>query len=387
MAKHKAKRAFNAAALRLPLLAVLVSLLFVTSISNISFSQVSGTAYCNSLFNPVGGAYSVFNYPTALNSMLALSVLAMVVMIMIVGVLYAIGTAFKLDKLMRFSKAEIGEIIITAIIVFVVVGTFSLSSHVSPGSLPSGALIKSSFFSDAPFATSCIYVANVSIGELPSAVGLMMQNDVISFFRTFRVSIEPNHFGAAFSPFAGFSLIISVIGILTDMAWAFVLVLAGVALFLFIIYAFFPLFFFVGVVLRTIPWTRAAGGAFLGIFIGFFIVFPLLMGFVLNIGANQIFQSSCGSSSSTSLSSCIQNQANLGTGILTAFTSVISSPADVVDGPLIIGEFVNDLISPAIYTIIGTIISILITIDFSETMGDFLGAPSLRSADVLRKLV
>ncbi|MGC8622589.1 MAG: hypothetical protein ACP5UC_01335 [Candidatus Micrarchaeia archaeon] len=374
--------------LRLPLLAALLFILVASSLSNLSFSQVSGTAYCNSLFNPAGGtSYSLFNYPTSLNYMLWLSVLAMTIMIMVAGITYAIGTAFKLDKLVRFSKAEIGEIFITAIIVFAIIGTFKLASSVSPTSPPTSALTSTSFFSDSAFVNSCTSAANVSIGEMPSALGLMLQNSIISFFRSLRISIEPNHFGVAFSPFAGFSLISSVIGIMVDLAWSFVLLMAGVAMFLFIIYSFFPIFFFAGVVLRTIPWTRAAGGAFLGIFIGFFIVFPLLMEFALNIGANTIFQSSCALSAGTSLGSCLQSQTTLTSTTFDSFTSVISAPADVVDGSHLIGMFVADVISPAIYSIIGTIISILITIDFSETMGDFLGAPSLRSADVLRKLI
>ena len=273
-------------------LAMLLSILLPVLLSNLSFSQVSGYAYCSGLFQPSGNsgnAYSIFSYPTSLNNMLSLSLLAIAVMLLIVGMLYAIGFAFKIDKLIRFSKGEIGEIIITVLIVLVLIGTFSISSRVTPSSPPVSPITGTSLFSDSQFMSACTEAANVSIGLLPAAISFTVQGSILSFLQSLTISIEPNFFGIAFSPLAGVSLITKVVGMLTDIAWGFVLLMAGVALFLFIIFAFFPIFLFVGVVLRTIPWTRAAGGAFLGIFIGFFLVLPALLSFTLNIGAISIF--------------------------------------------------------------------------------------------------
>jgi len=268
-------------------LAMLLSILLPVLLANLSFSQVSGYAYCSGLFT--GNAYSIFSYPTSLNNMLSLSLLAIAVMLLIVGMLYAIGFAFKIDKLVRFSKGEIGEVIITVLIVLVLIGTFSISSRITPSSPPVSPITGTSLFSDSQFMSACTEAANVSIGLLPAAISFTVQGSILSFLQSLRISIEPNFFGIAFSPLAGVSLITKVVGMLTDIAWGFVLLMAGVALFLFIIFAFFPIFLFVGVVLRTIPWTRAAGGAFLGIFIGFFLVLPALLSFTLNIGAISIF--------------------------------------------------------------------------------------------------
>jgi hypothetical protein len=370
-------------------LAMLLSILLPLLLSNLSFSQVSGYAYCSGLFQPSGNsgnAYSIFSYPTSLNNMLSLSLLAIAVMLLIVGMLYAIGFAFKIDKLIRFSKDEIGEIIITVLIVLVLIGTFSISSKITPSPLPVSPITGTSLFSDSQFMSACTEAANVSIGLLPAAISFTVQGSILSFLQSIRISIEPNYFGVAFSPIAGVSLITKVVGMLTDIAWGFVLLMAGVALFLFIIFALFPIFLFVGVVLRTIPWTRAAGGAFLGIFIGFFLVLPALLSFTLNIGAINTFSGICPSGSS-SLASCASNQISLGSSLITGFGSAIGSISYIKQPSNMIGAFVSDVISPALYAIVGAIISILIAIDFAEGMGDFLGSPSLKSSDILKRLV
>ena len=365
-------------------LAMLLSILLSVLLANLSFSQVSGYAYCSGLFT--GNAYSIFSYPTSLNNMLSLSLLAIAVMLLIVGMLYAIGFAFKIDKLIRFSKDEIGEIIITVLIVLVLIGTFSISSRITPSPLPVSPITGTSLFSDSQFMSACTEAANVSIGLLPAAISFTVQGSILSFLQSIRISIEPNYFGVAFSPIAGVSLITKVVGMLTDIAWGFVLLMAGVALFLFIIFALFPIFLFVGVVLRTIPWTRAAGGAFLGIFIGFFLVLPALLSFTLNIGAINTFSGICPSGSS-SLASCASNQISLGSSLITGFGSAIGSISYIKQPSNMIGAFVSDVISPALYAIVGAIISILIAIDFAEGMGDFLGSPSLKSSDILKRLV
>jgi len=365
-------------------LAMLLSILLSVLLANLSFSQVSGYAYCSGLFT--GNAYSIFSYPTSLNNMLSLSLLAIAVMLLIVGMLYAIGFAFKIDKLIRFSKDEIGEIIITVLIVLVLIGTFSISSKITPSPLPVSPITGTSLFSDSQFMSACTEAANVSIGLLPAAISFTVQGSILSFLQSIRISIEPNYFGVAFSPIAGVSLITKVVGMLTDIAWGFVLLMAGVALFLFIIFALFPIFLFVGVVLRTIPWTRAAGGAFLGIFIGFFLVLPALLSFTLNIGAINTFSGICPSGSS-SLASCASNQISLGSSLITGFGSAIGSISYIKQPSNMIGAFVSDVISPALYAIVGAIISILIAIDFAEGMGDFLGSPSLKSSDILKRLV
>jgi len=366
-------------------LAMLLSILLPVLLANLSFSQVSGYAYCSGLFT--GNAYSIFSYPTSLNNMLSLSLLAIAVMLLIVGMLYAIGFAFKIDKLVRFSKGEIGEVIITVLIVLVLIGTFSISSRITPSSPPVSPITGTSLFSDSQFMSACTEAANVSIGLLPAAISFTVQGSILSFLQSLRISIEPNFFGIAFSPLAGVSLITKVVGMLTDIAWGFVLLMAGVALFLFIIFAFFPIFLFVGVVLRTIPWTRAAGGAFLGIFIGFFLVLPALLSFTLNIGAINTFSGICPSGSSGSLASCASSQISLGSSLITGFGSAIGSISYIKQPSNMIGAFVSDVISPALYAIVGAIISILIAIDFAEGMGDFLGSPSLKSSDILKRLV
>ena len=92
-------------------------------------------------------------------------------------------------------------------------------------------------------------------------------------------------------------------------------------------------------------------------------------------------------SSGGSLASCASSQISLGSSLITAFGSAIGSISYIKQPSNMIGAFVSDVISPALYAIVGAIISILIAIDFAEGMGDFLGSPSLKSSDILKRLV
>ena len=57
-----------------------------------------------------------------------MSLLIMLVMLLIVAILWMISYVISLDTLRQLVKAEIGEVIITGIIVLVLVGSFSIAS-------------------------------------------------------------------------------------------------------------------------------------------------------------------------------------------------------------------------------------------------------------------
>ncbi len=259
----------------------LAALLLLIARPSVSSAQTLGQAVCSSIFTSQG--YSVFNYISSLNGMLGVSLLIILIMLMVTGITYGIGMAFKIDKLTRFSKTEIGEIIVTVLVVLIFLGTFSLSSSISPSSPPTNQVTGSSLFSSAPFYSACGTLADSSLSLLPAALGLALNGMLYQFASSLTISLEPNHFGVAFSPFAGLSMQVSILSLVYNLTWMFMMLLMGLAVFLFIVYSLFPIFLFTGVVLRTLPWTRAAGGAFLGFFIGFFVLLPLLLNFMLTL--------------------------------------------------------------------------------------------------------
>ncbi|MEM3876738.1 MAG: hypothetical protein QXP24_03390, partial [Candidatus Micrarchaeaceae archaeon] len=129
-------------------------------------------------------------------------------------------------------------------------------------------------------------------------------------------------------------------------------------------------------ILRTIPWTRAAGGAFLGLFIAFYLMFPILLYFMLQ------------ASPSSSVLPVINTNS-----FLKSPNSFISSTGTFLTTVLqmisfdIVTPFINVIVEPMIFTIFVLIISLIISYDFMELMGDVLGAPSLSSSNTLKRVL
>ena len=347
----------------------------------VSSSQTYGESVCANIFSPAFGQqpYSVFNHISSLNGMLGISLFIILIMLTITGLLYGIGYAFKIDKLIRFSKTEIGEIILTVLIVFIFLGTFDLANGITSSSI-TAPVTGTHIFSNSLFQSACGKLADSSISLISPLLGVLANNLFYQFVQSLSISIEPNHFGISFAPLAGIGLQVYLLGIVYNLTWMLIMVMLGLAIFLYIIYSIFPLFLFFGITLRTIPWTRAAGGAFLGMFIGFFILLPIMLNYMLMIPSSQITSVTTASISS-----------DLSGGLSTINSQGAQLLTPSISGQLITGTTgINDLLSileTVIFSVVSAVISIIITIDFSETLGDFLGAPSLATSNTLKKLI
>ena len=204
---------------------------------------------------------------------------------------------------------------------------------------------------------------------------LTIIQDYYSIISHTKVDLAPNYFGYTFYPYVGLTVVNQIIKMMMEFIGVIIGLFFGLSVFLAIIYGLFPIFLYVGIVLRTIPWTRAAGGAFIGLFIGFYILLPLLLGFATSVSFSTISVSAFDSSIfSISPSSLLNPLGSLLT--LVNFTS----------GNILI-SFIEGVVAPCIYVIIGVVISIILSLDFAETMGDYLGAPSLSSSKALKGLV
>jgi len=298
---------------------------------------------------------------TSFQGMLVISLILMSAMAALAGICYGIGVSLKFDRLTRFAVSEAAEIMITAIIVIVFLGSFSLANGVSPGGPFAPGL--------STFESTCSKLAGASFNLLPPLLEVTVSYDAVSLAKSLAISMEPNLFGFFIQPLGGLSLLTSIVEIFITFLGGLIVLLVGVAMALIIIYVVFPLFLFVGIVLRTLPVTRAAGGAFLGIFIGFYIFLPLLLNFML-----------------LSIVSVPPNPIDPLTGFLPNAQTYLSSLADLFT-PAAIISFLVALAAPAMYTLFAVAVSLLLTFDFAETVGDMLGAPSLSSKHTLRKII
>ncbi|MCL5102382.1 MAG: hypothetical protein M1544_03440 [Candidatus Marsarchaeota archaeon] len=286
------------------------------------------------------------------------------VMFAIVAFTYALGYSLGISPLLNFSKTELGEIAITLLIILVLLGTVAfITGNNSPGR------IFSSYDISGVYNNDCTSLVTAAYNMSANFRSLAITQDIYSLLSSTTVEVAPVYFGFSFSAAGGLTVINQVIKMMMEFTGALIAIFFGIAVFLAIIYGLFPIFLYVGIVLRTIPWTRAAGGAFLGLFIGFYILLPFLIGFVSTV-------------SFPTATTVNFPQFAINSNPITLIEGMIGE----VRGQLLL-EFVEGVVGPSLYIIIGTIIAIMLSLDFSETMGDYLGAPSLSSGHALKGLV
>ena len=330
-------------------------------------------------------------------SVLNLSVLIMLVMLMVVAVIYMFSYVFNLELLRNLVKAEIGEIFITAIIVGIFVGSFSVLG--AAASTPqTGFAVAGSSFGRGVFIDDCAYLSTASINLIVPFFSINVVRFVVDTVVSIRFDIEPTYFGLSDAPFAGYKLFDTVLGYIDTIAGAFILLILGTLMMLSIIYALFPIFLYAGIVLRTLPWTRAAGGAFLGLFAGFYILFPLLLHVMLAgyMGTITTGAQAAGQGQQ-SLPSQIANTIVGSTptaGSIGTIASVIQNSVTSSFGAIwttlnngIVGGFISGVIEPELFTVLSIIMAFLISFDFAEAMGDILGAPNLRASNIFNKVL
>lgn len=307
----------------------------------------------------------------------SIAALIMLVMAAIIGLLYAIGYAFGISNLVRFSKAEIGEIILTLVVVAVfagfILGTNGLANIGFSGS-------------NNIFQADCTYMARSSVDVIGALFSYFYPtNAALSGITNIYWVAEPWMQGVSFKPFTGYSYDMAVIKVLNEFTSALAVMLVGITVFLGIVYALFPLFLYLGVVLRTIPVTRPAGGGFLGFFIGFYLIFPTILFFMLSLPP------AIGTPPQNTAVASIQTATQGFTNLNKAVSEMEAGIEAALGGPLtassLIGDFMSYAIDPVFYSLFAIVTAVVVSFDMSELVADVLGAESLSSRNMLRKII
>ncbi len=351
-------------------------------IANVGYSYgastSSGSTFSGSFCSYVLSNPTVSPPLSPRSSLIEISFLIMALFAAIVGIAYGMGYAFEINKLREFSKKEFGEIIVTILIIIAVLGT--------------GSIINSFESGGSVFQSTCTYLSASSINAIPTVIGFYALTRVIQIVQNLNINVGFNigprfipvgarvEAGVGINPLAGLSVFSKIFSMGLNIVMILIVLVIMIIIALSLIHSLFPILLIVGIVLRTIPWTRAAGGALIGIFIGFYIFFPAVLGVFLGVN---------------SLSSSTVNIAN--PSITSNVASTISSSGEffkslltlVGNGGLtagIIGTVVDVALAPLMYTFIAIIISLILSFDFAETLADYLGAPSF-TTDKIRGLI
>lgn len=378
---------------------------------------------CAQIFGPPGNGDLAqvmpgLNNYSSYGFMLAISLEIILAVFILMGLMYGIGRAFVIPRVIAFVKTEYLESLLSLIIVFVlffgmlvvaggvnfistlgaaVVGSSGVASQSSTGyallSVPAGADTVQQLYQS---------ICNVYwIDATLHFAGLVFLSGISIIYNTVssvQFTYMPNGVGAQFGIGTGLTPFVHLLSFMTPLITGAVIVELGIIFLLAIIYYLFPLFLFSGVLLRSLPWTRAAGGTLLALFIGFYVFFPAL----LYPFASVDYRCLAGQQTTTTVTqfqdTCVtqwQQYFNL--------PAISSNPIDI--GASMIGIFTNAAkfasegqfialmdfwifsIINASFQIFGVVISFVISYSLLEGFADLLGAPSLTAKNLLRNLI
>ena len=332
-------------------------------------APLSDAAFCSGLFPTTGTTAGI---PSGL---IGTAVLIMLVMSAIMGMIYGLGYAFKISRLTQFSKIEFGEMAVTFILIGVFIGSISATS-------PSGLLHIGPSTVSSTFIGSCQVLSTNAISLFNNLMTYYLPaTQVLSLFKNFKVELTPVEFGFTFNPFVGYTLESHAINELFGFSTLMIMIFLGLVIFLGVIYNLFPLFLYLGIVLRTVPFTRAAGGAFIGLFVGFYIFFPFMFyALASSIPTTAQFFSYNGFTSALSAISSATGVSS----IISFFTSLLTT---VLNPFGIVNYLIENTVVPFFYILMSLILSLMLSFEFAQLIGGFLGAPNLNSTNTLRKII
>ncbi len=407
------------------LLFLFISMLFV------SLSGASQT-YCSDLFNNVHGIVSntVYNLST-FNALISFTGLIIIAVLLVMSLIYGLGVALGLDSFKQFAKTEYVESFVNLLILMFVVGSIFTSSNavlffsnVVSSAIPSqtqsgtaqlGSSQSSSLGIKGVYLTICNNILDVQVlTGISILIGTYLQlifyqilsglEISFSFSGTHSFSLGNLIPSFSISPFAGLGITQAFIYNEFSALSAFIGVSIGTIILLFVIYFLFPILFFVGVLFRSFPWTRAAGGSLIALFIAFFIIFPsILSAFTFSTASNILSNINSLCSSSNGVGSSASNPCFSSKGLdLVSFAQEYGlgylsggSTGSFITGFLFKNGFYFDSnialyseeVSFYVIMLIGLFISFLISYDLLGILTRILGSPSFKAKSIFGKIV
>ncbi len=375
------------------LIAMVLVLLFLGSAS-------AAAPYCSDIFGNTNHIVSPAIYNnTTFSSVLSISMLIVLAVLAVLALAYAIGYGFGINKLVTFVKTEYVESAFNILLIVAIAGGIGAFSGVS--SFFTNAAILSQPSATTPFTDSLtLYTSicnNILSNQIVPAFGYFIQTTIesmsLNFISgteiflipsgTFFVTTIP---GLIIRPFSGLNFIINLIGSQSTVAVLIMAIDISTIFLLFAIYFIFPIFLYLGVLFRSFPWTRAAGGTLLSLFISFYIVFPAIIYPISAIPP--ALSAALATLSSTSLPSISQNTdllAFVQSAVVGSYNSAASSRMfftpeyNVNLYAMMIGFFAMLLV--------GLFIAFLIAYDLSQILARALGAPSFNASRIMTSVL
>lgn len=386
------------------LLVISITLIFALSVLGASSpAPQSGSGFCTFLYSPSGPGpaggnmngigSSQYNW-SAYTGLLGIALVIVLAVLAVMGLVYAVGRGFGINGMVEFAKTEYFESFANIVLIVVIAGgmtvVFSIMLLVSNIIVSGISGVPSIHAPSVSLTTStqmynalCSNYAGALFGVGKNLIAVYVQEILFNFVGSVGVDLAPNGQGIipyvpgfSFSPLVGLLVVPQALGIVVSLIFFIGLVNLGMMLLLFIIYYLFPIFLYIGILFRSFPWTRAAGGAFLSLFIAFYIVMPsILYPFSLITSSASLYSLSAGSGSISSVNT-----------LFTFITGIVSENwINTVPYTVISSDIALSM--GTMLQIIGFIIALMVSYDLMEALSDVLGAPSMTSNNLLRRFI
>jgi hypothetical protein len=378
-------------------IALAMLLLLVSSASAFSLPST----FCSDLFTGTNANNPLLN-ASSYASLLGISLLVVLMVLTVLGITYAIGMAFKVESLKNFTKSEFLESFFNIVLIVVIssgvalsgsaiafvtniglAGIQSVSSQsASCGASSAGGQCASSIapaqavqVTDAKSVYLGIcnnYVQNGIDTSISNAVQGQVSVQILTAMlgMTFDWRISGN--GVMFIPLWGIFPVVSLVNTQVGIFDAIIGMLLLITFLLYIIYSVFPVFLYVGILLRSFPWTRTAGGTLIAMFIAFYIIFPAIL-YPFSLYLQNLY-----------------GALSIPTSNLTGFSySAVLAVLPLVSGTNMLSElsgFAQTLATVGLQ-LMGVLIGLMISLDIVEAIGKLLGAPSTHTRSLLGKLL
>lgn len=335
------------------------------------------------LVSPAIATYSSYS------GLISVALLVVLTMFMVMGVVYALGMAFRWELLKNLAKSEYLEGFVSILIIILIAGGIAALNGTERAiggifSITTGTAVPGTF--QTLYTSLCDNIFNRMV--IPGFLTFLwtdINQMMISLISSLTITYMPGGMGISVSPFAGFATMNQILWPESAVA---IFMLAGggmLIVLLFVIYYLFPLFLFLGVALRTFPWTRAAGGAFIAIFIAFYVIFPSVMyPFTVSYSPNSTI-------SSNALAICKSGSSTCPSGLGLALGS-FAQYLGVINLDLGYSEYTNlayfsQIFIYLVLNLMGLIIALLISYDTIAIFGKLLGSNYVRGSGILNKML
>ncbi|MEM3781455.1 MAG: hypothetical protein QXT43_00630 [Candidatus Micrarchaeaceae archaeon] len=402
-------------------------LLLISGISGIAKAQpaangqqVSGSNADPSVLTDIGNAIvgplctdllnSAPNLGSSYSALLAISLLIVLAVLLVMSIAYAFGRAFGIPGLVELVKKEYIESIFNIFLIVAVVGGLGIADkavsflgNVAIASLGQSTPAVSVSSTSGLFGALCTNYLRNGIGYGITNIIYLLAPNIIDASILQQLTISVNYastftvtgFAYSYSPFSGIYPFVSIIGTEISAVYSLIAINLGISFLLGIIYDLFPLLFYLGILFRSFPWTRAAGGSLVALFISFFIVFPSILYAFSIIQTNTVTaQQTSGIIASSVfgasvLTSLLSNSYEFLASLYNFATSELQSILSGVNLATIFTEMKDfaGFFAYGVLQLLGLVIAVVVSFDLLEGLSDLLGAPSLEGSRLLQKVI